>query len=139
MNGGSGPLEDGEELVGAGVDLAASRLLNCPSDDLPDLPEQGRVVVAQPAEEGGRVLDVGQEEGDEAGGKAGHVRRTRPDPPDLSVDEAHRHDPVLLGRIQQSFAGALLGRVVLEGNPAEAGQGVPNVRLVVDGQPAPPA
>ena len=58
--------------------------------------------------------------------------------PELAGDEPDRHDPVLLGRVQQTLSGPLPGGVVLESHLVEPGQGVPNVRLVVDGQPAVP-
>jgi hypothetical protein len=56
----------------------------------------------------------------------------------VPVDEPDRHDPVSLGCVQQSFAGVIPGHVVLEGGSVETREGVLNVRLVVNWQPAPP-
>ena len=56
----------------------------------------------------------------------------------LAGDEADRHDAVLLRRVQEPGARALPGGLVLEADPAETGQRIPDVRLVVDRQ-APPA
>ncbi len=45
------------------------------------------------------------------------------------------HDAVLLRRGEQLLAGALAGRLVLERHLLEAGEGVADVRLVVDREP----
>jgi hypothetical protein len=46
-------LEDGEELIGSGVDLAAASLRHRLTDDGPDLVEQDAIAVTEPSEEGG--------------------------------------------------------------------------------------
>src|SRR6266542_2448676 len=55
----------------------------------------------------------------------------------LAGDEPDGHDAVLLGGVQEPLAGPLPGRVVLERDLVEPGEGVAHVRLVVDGQPSP--
>ena len=50
----------------------------------------------------------------------------------LTGDEPDRHDPVLLGCVQQSFAGALARPFVFEVDLAEASKGVADVGLVVN-------
>ena len=49
-------------------------------------------------------------------------------------DESERHDPELLGRLQQPHPRPVATRVVLEADAAEPGERVANVRLVVDRQ-----
>jgi hypothetical protein len=80
---------------------------------------------------GGRVLP---QLDDEAAG-----RRVSPLRLELPGDEADGYDAVLLRRIQEAYASALAGGLVLEGDLGESGQGVPHVRLVVDRQPPPAA
>src|SRR5207249_4279302 len=57
----------------------------------------------------------------------------------LAGDEPDGHDAVLLRRVQQPFAGALPGRIVVEGDLVEPGECIPHVRLVVHRQPPPAA
>ena len=56
----------------------------------------------------------------------------------LTGDEPDRHDPVLLGGVQQPLAGALPGALVLEPDLTEASEGVADMGLVVDRQPPSP-
>ena len=53
----------------------------------------------------------------------------------LAGDEPDRNDAEALGRLQQTGAGLLPGRLVLEHDLVEAGQGVADVGGVVDRQP----
>src|SRR6266849_2438067 len=48
LDGGGGPLEDGEELVGAGVDLAAAGSRHRGPQDASDVVQQVAIAVAQP-------------------------------------------------------------------------------------------
>jgi len=57
----------------------------------------------------------------------------------LAGDEPDGDDAVLLRGVQQPRARALPRRVVLEADLPEARERVPYVRLVMDGQPSPPA
>ena len=121
--------EDGEELVGAGVDLEASAGAHRRALDAPHGIEHRSVSVLELGEVAARALDVGEEEGQLPG------RQLRAD---LAVDEPDRQDAVALGRLQQLRPGAVAGRVIVEQHPVEAGQRVADVGLVVDRQ-APPA
>ena len=85
--------------------------------------------IAEALEQPRRALDVGQQEGDVA-------RRELALRLELRADEPDRHDPVLLGRPQQPVASLVARGLVLEVDLAEARQGVPHVRLVVDRQAA---
>src|SRR5438128_7125543 len=62
-------LEDREELIGAGVDLATAGSKHRLPYDAPDVVQQVRVAIAELPEESGGTLDVGQQERDEAGGE----------------------------------------------------------------------
>ena len=55
----------------------------------------------------------------------------------LAGDEPDRDDLELLGRVQQPHAGPLAGRLVFEGDLAEADQRIADVGGVVDRQPSP--
>src|ERR1700704_5537241 len=59
-------LEDGEHLVRAGFDFAATRCADRRPEQAPDVGQKPIVSVAQPSHEPSRVLDVGEEEGDDA-------------------------------------------------------------------------
>src|SRR5207245_5821390 len=120
LDGRDDVLEDGEELVGPNVDLPPPRLAHRAAKDRSDVFQELRVPVAQLAEQRGRALDVGEEEGEEARGKRGRVGRTSLELADLPGDEADRHDAVSLGGVQQTLAGPLLGSFVLEGDPPES-------------------
>ena len=80
----------------------------------------------------GRVLDIGQQEGDRAGGQDPLAL-----PAELAVHEADRHDPEFLGGPQQSPSCAVACLVILELDLAKSGQGVANVRFVVNRQASP--
>ena len=86
-----------------------------------------RVLVAEAVQQLGRALDVGQQER--------HVaRRQLPLGLQLRADEADRHDPVLLGRVQQPAARPVARGLVLERHLVEARKRVAHVRSVVDRQ-----
>ena len=105
--------------------------------------DQLAVSVAQAMDQRGGIFDVGHQHGHEAGGEL--HRRSSLDPTELELrsqlagDEPDRHDPELLGRVQQPLAGALPGALVFEVDPTETSQRVADVRLVVDRQPPPAA
>jgi hypothetical protein len=136
-----GPFEDGEELVRSGIDLPTTGLDDRFPNEAPHIVQQAGVPVAEVPEERCGVLDVGQQERDEAGGEGRHVDRLGVPPlrSELPIDEPDRHDPELLGGVQQPPAGPVSRRVVLEGHPLEPGQSVAHVSHVVDRQPAPAA
>ena len=75
--------------------------------------------------------------------KAGRKLHSWPQPTKLTLrlqltgDEPDRHDPVPLGCVQQSLAGARAGVFVFELDLAESSEGVPDVSLVMDRQPPP--
>src|SRR5207247_7805343 len=52
LDGRSRPLEDGEELVRTGVDLAASRPKHGVPHDIPDVPQQGGVALTELPQQG---------------------------------------------------------------------------------------
>jgi hypothetical protein len=124
-------LEHGEDVVAArGDDVPARRAHRGPHDP-PDVGQHVGVPVAGTAQQRRRALDVAEQERDPARRQPG-LRL------ELRVDEADRHDAVPLGRAQQPAARAVAGRVVLEGDLVEPGEGVADVRRVVDRE-APPA
>ena len=61
VDGCARPLEDGEELVGARVDLSAARAQHGRPQDTPDVVQQVAVAVAQSTEQGCGRLDVGHQ------------------------------------------------------------------------------
>ena len=69
LDGAAGPLEDREELVGAGVDLPPA----CPRHRRPknasEIVQEIAVAVPQPAEQRGGPLDIGHQEGHKPGGE----------------------------------------------------------------------
>jgi hypothetical protein len=75
----------------------------------------------------GRTLDVGHHERDLAARQGPFRSKLRP-------DEAERYDPVLPRRPEQSHPGSIAAGLVLEVDPIEPGERVPDVRLVVDRQ-----
>ena len=68
IDGPRGSCEDGEHLVGTHVHLFATRALDGATEQAADSVQQVGVFVAQAAKQSGRVLDVGQEQGDLPGG-----------------------------------------------------------------------
>ena len=104
-------------------------------------PISSRYCVAQPIDEAGGVLDVGHQHGEEAGRQRGRSAGTAlPEGAlrvELAGDEAERHDPVLLGGVEQPLARSLAGRVVLEVDLVEPGERVADVGGVVDRKPSP--
>src|SRR5712691_2054429 len=138
-------LEDREQLVGASVDLTTTRLADGATEQPADIGPDPGASIAKVTYEARRVLDVGEQEGHEAGWQRAHLARaslglpTDADILELAGDEAHRHDPVLLGGLQQPRARPISGRFVLEGSLVEARECVADVGLVVDRQPAAPA
>ena len=131
---GGGPPEDGEELIGACVDLETTRRANARPDQPANVAEQGGVVIAETLQQAGRPFDVGEQEGHRPARERPHRRRARL--PKLPVEEAERHDAVLLGSAKEPFAGTLPRDVVLEIDLVKAREGVSHVRCVVDRQTA---
>src|SRR5439155_22397403 len=73
--------EDREELVGAGVDLAATAPPDRLPDDAPNLVQQTPIRIAHPPEQRRGVLDVGEEERHEPGRQRRRVGRAGQDLP----------------------------------------------------------
>jgi len=73
LDGGARPLEDREELVGAGVDLAAARSRHRCPEDPSDVVQQVAIAIAQLTEKEGGGLDIGHQEGDEPGGERSSI------------------------------------------------------------------
>ena len=122
-------LEDGEELIGPGIHLVTAgaahrcRMRRRVSASTGAYPSPRRCT--NPVESWMSVSrNVTAPEGRAALTLA----------PQLAVHEADRHDPVLLGGPQQPPPGAVAGLVVLELHLVESGQGVANVRFVVNRQ-----
>src|SRR5205814_6046184 len=93
--------EDREKLVGPRVDLVAARSADARPNGCPHIAEETGVVIAEPLQDSRRPLDVGQEE-------SHRPARERPhDGPaglaELTVEEAERHDAVLLRGAQQAL------------------------------------
>ncbi len=90
-------------------------------------------------DQGGGTLDVGEQHRHEAVRELHRFSGDRLTELALGLqltgDETDRHDPVLLGRVQQPLAGALPGALVLEPDLTEPGEGIADVGLVVDRQP----
>ena len=129
-------LEHGEELVGARLDDEPRSLGACTFEDRADAVEQLAVAVAEPVDQLRRSLDVGEQHGHEA---RRQVARLGPAAElalglQLAGDEPDRNDAEALGRLQQTGAGLLACRLVLEHDLVEAGQGVADVGGVVDRQ-----
>ncbi len=102
------------------------------ADQTTRIGQQSGISIAEAVNNPGRVLDVGEQERHCAGGQGALALAA-----ELAVHEADRHDPVLLGGLQEPPPGAIAGIVVLELHLVESGQGVANVRFVVDRQPPP--
>lgn len=137
-----GGLEDGEEIVGPCIDRVAAGSRHRVPQDAPHVPQQVAIALLQPVEQGGGLLDVAHEKGQASGGQRGGVEADRRLPTlglQLAGDEPHRYDPIPLRRVQQTLAGPLACRLALEGDLIEAGERVPQMRLVVDGKPPPAA
>src|SRR2546421_10981015 len=69
VEAGDSLLEDGEHLVGAGFDLAAAGGANGRAKQASYVGEKPVVAIAQAPDQTGRVLDVGEQKRQEAGGK----------------------------------------------------------------------
>src|SRR5439155_16786088 len=119
FDGRNDALEDGEELIRAGVDLTAAGAAHRGPNDVLDVFQQVRVAIAELPEKNGGALDVGEQEGDESAGERGWGGRMCALGPQLAGDEPDGHDAMLLRGVQQPLAGALSGRVVLEGDLLE--------------------
>src|SRR5437879_7555795 len=138
-------LEDCEQLVGTGVDLPAAELADGATEQRPDIGQQTGVAIAKVPYETGRVLDIGEQEGDEACRQGAHFARPCLRLPtdayvlQLPGDEADRHDPKLAGGLQKPRSRPISGRFILEGGLVETRQCVADVGLVVDRQSATPA
>ena len=93
LDGRRPALEHREELVRARIDLAAVRARHGGAEDASDGVQDGAVLVAEFAEQGGGGLDVRHEQGDESGGQRRGIRRGRRNLTLETVvldDEAHR-------------------------------------------------
>ena len=69
FDGGTRPLEDREELVGARVDLSTAHSKHGVPEDGPDVVQEGSVAITEPAQQDGRALDIGHQQGHEPGGE----------------------------------------------------------------------
>src|SRR5207245_8359389 len=123
--------EDGEELIGPRVDLAAASLADAGPDERPHVAQQGRVGVAEPLQQLGRPLDVGEEEGDRAAWQVLQADRARTALAiltflaQLAVEEPERDDAVVLRRAQKPLACGVAGGRLLERRPLETRERVP--------------
>jgi hypothetical protein len=122
--------EGGEEVVRTSVHLATTSTPHRGAHQPADIGEQGSVSIVEAPEQLGGALDIGQQEGDLA-------LRQLPLREQLRADEADGHDPVLLGRPQQSRARLVPRALVLEGHLTEPRESIPNVRRIVDRQTTP--
>ena len=102
--------------------------------DRANVAQNTRVGVAELPQQAGRVLDIRQQEGHGPARQLADAGRARL--AQLPVEEPERNDAVLLGRPQQPLARSLFGFVALERCLIEPGQRIPNMRHVVDRQPA---
>ena len=134
-------LERGEQLVGPRLDDVSRAFGSGALDDRPHTVEQLGVAVAELVEQPRRSLDIGEQQRHEAGREV--LRRPLASELALGLqlagDEPHGDDAVSLGRLEQPGPRLLAGRLVLEHDLAEAGQGVAHVAGIVDRQPAPAA
>jgi hypothetical protein len=143
VEGGLWKFEHREELVRPRFDHLAAHSQRGVSLDRPHVVDQVAVALTQTMDQGGRTFDVRHQHRHEAGRQL--YRLSCPELTELTLrlqltgDEPDRHDPVLLGRVQQSLAGALSSAFVFEHDLAETSERVPDVGLVVDRQPAPAA
>ncbi len=119
-----------EELVAARIDLVAATSPCRGAQEPPNVSEQTLVAIRELGEVPGRVLDVGQQEGD-APGRQPALR------PQLPVDEAHRHEAIPLRCLEQARARPIPRPLVVECDATEACQRVADVRFVVDWQEPP--
>ena len=125
------PLEDGEQVVRARVDLSPAGLAHRGAHRAGGRRRAAaRVAVVEAREQLGRALDVGQQEGDV-------TLRQLPLRLQLGADESDRDDAVLRGRPQQPRPRLVARGLVLEDHLVEAREGVPHVRGVVDRQASP--
>ena len=138
LDGVDGALEDGEELVGADVDLAAACAKDRRTQRASDAAEQVSISIAQAAEKNGRAFDIGHQEGDKPFGERGSMGGLSSRRLQLAGNETDGDDAVLLRRVQQPLAGALARTIVLKVDLVEPGKGIPHVSFVIDGQ-SPPA
>src|SRR6202521_5085632 len=74
LEAGHGPLEDGEHLISAGLDLAATALADRRPQEASHIGEEAVIPVAKASNETGRVLDVGEQEGHDAGRQRARLR-----------------------------------------------------------------
>src|SRR5438132_11687544 len=66
LEAGHRALEDGEHLIGAGLDLAASTLADRCAEQASNIGQEPVISVAQASHETGGVLDVGAQKGHDA-------------------------------------------------------------------------
>jgi hypothetical protein len=102
-----------------------------------DVISHSRVTIAQLFEKGSGVLDIGEQEGDQAGWEVRDPRRSALDPTQLPRHEADGIDAVSHRGVEQPPASALFSAIVLERDAAEPSQRVSHVRLIMDRQTPP--
>ena len=127
------PGEDGQVLVAVRVDLVAAAAPHARADLRAHIAQHCGIGAAEPLQERGGPLDVGQQERDRPGGQIGQIGRP-PFGSKLARHEPHRDDPVSLGGVQQAAPGAIARLVAFEAHPVEASERVAHVCLVVDRQ-----
>ena len=112
------------------------------ADERPDVAEEVHIPVAETLEKLGRALDIGQQEGDGSAWQAREVNRARLELPleallpKLTVEETERHDAVSLRGTKKPLARPLASPIVLEAGLVEPGEGIADMRRVVDREPS---
>src|ERR1700694_426681 len=74
LEAGDCPLEDGEHLISAGFDLAATGRADGRAKQASNVRQEPVISVAKAAHEPGRVLDIGEEKGHDTGRQGAHLR-----------------------------------------------------------------
>src|SRR5256712_8633173 len=138
LDGVDAALEDGEDLVGADVDLAAACAKDRRTQCASDAAEQVSISIAQAAEKSGGAFDIGHQERHEPLGERGSMGGLSPRRLQLAGNETDGDDAVLFRCVQQPLAGALARSIVLKVDLVEPGKRIPHVSFVIDGQ-SPPA
>jgi hypothetical protein len=83
-----------EELIRTRIDLVPARSRHLAANDGLDVISHSRVTIAQLFEKGSGVLDIGEQEGDQAGWEVRDPRRSALDPKQLPRHEADGIDAV---------------------------------------------
>src|SRR5258706_3724912 len=130
--------EDREEFIRARVDLVTAAVAHALAYQRPHVTQERRIPITELLKQPRGSFDVGEQERHHAAWQARDVPRARLDLglhpllAQLSVEEADRHDPVLLRGSEQALTRALAGDIVLERRLVEPRQRVAHVRRVVD-------